>query len=142
MCMSNGRASPPPRPTWRARLSAVTRKKATRSKSSCCGASRSGLRSAVGRVGIEPTTLGLRVLDDRLQLTAANRVKPAQPRFPTAASFSESRPAETSLYVVVYAHQRPAVTSRAGRRRLRPRLTPRVLRLAFKAFNSLHVNLA
>ena len=60
--------------------------------------------SSVGRAGIEPATLGLKVRPNELQRATSDCAKLQFERFEVAARCSEMRPLETSLYAHPYAH--------------------------------------
>src|SRR2546425_10908985 len=58
----------------------------------------------MGRAGIEPATLGLKVRPELLQRAAGDGNVLQMMRFVAATNCSEMHPAETSLYAHLYAH--------------------------------------
>jgi hypothetical protein len=58
----------------------------------------------MGRAGIEPATLGLKVRLDQLQRAAGDGNVLQMTRFVAATNCSQMHPAETSLYAHLYAH--------------------------------------
>src|SRR5262249_45621177 len=70
---------------------------------------------AMGRAGIEPATLGLKVRLDELQRAARNGNVLQRGRTRAATSCSKMQPTETSLYAHPYAHLASAqATCRVG----------------------------
>jgi hypothetical protein len=58
----------------------------------------------MGRAGIEPATLGLKVQLNRLQQVATGGNFLQITQIETAANYPNSRVTETNLYVVLYVH--------------------------------------
>src|SRR6476659_437200 len=61
----------------------------------------------MGRAGLEPATLGLKVLPNKLRRAAANWKCLQTVRLDAATSCNESQPVETSLYAHPYTHLSP-----------------------------------
>ena len=66
-----------------------------------------GLRSAMGRAGIEPATLGLKVRSVSLQRTETNGNRLQKGTFRVATIFTSTQPVAASAYAYSYAPDEP-----------------------------------